>query len=176
MTSTKILFDMFRVSRSSRDSAARAHQRECIITRCARRWPTMWRATSAAGKLDDDHPGRARGVERLSIDLICPKAQTSWPLAVPTNDGEVHDTGRARPVGPAVPRKRCGRSPRSARRATADLLQLGQKANCHRACRGARVERQSAVECLVAGDAYQLKSLDALIETAMRMSPTLWAT
>lgn len=159
------LFEMFRVLEElPLGSAARSHQRECIITRCLSLADHVAAHFSRRGESNEDlvqvaRVGLVSAVDRFDLS----KGADFMAFAVPTMMGEVRRHFRDHGWSMHVPRAMRDLHVQLGR-ATADLFQtLGRAPTATELAEVLGVERQAVVECLVAGDAYQLKSLDAPI-------------
>lgn len=159
------LFEMFRILEELPvDSAARSHQRERIITRCLSLADHVAAHFSRRGEPIDDlvqvaRVGLVSAVDRFDLS----KGADFMAFAVPTMMGEVRRYFRDHGWSMHVPRSMRDLHVQLGR-ATAELLQtLGRAPTASELAEALGVQRQTIVECLVAGDAYQLRSLDAPI-------------
>lgn len=143
-------------------SSARRHQRESIITRCLPLADHVAGHFSRRGESLDDlvqvaRIGLVQAVDRFDTS----KGADFIAFAVPTMMGEVRRYFRDHGWSMHVPRGLRDLHVRISR-ATAELLQLlGRTPTVSELAERLGVDRNVVVDCLVAGDAYQLRSLDA---------------
>lgn len=147
-----------------KDSVAHARQRERIIVRCLPLADHVAARFNGRGVALEDlvqvaRVGLVNSLNRFDLS----KGSEFTAFAVPTMMGEVRRYFRDHGWSMHVPRAmrdlhvQIGRT-------TANLLQrLGRAPNATELAEELGVDRQSVVDCLVAGDAYQVMSLDAPI-------------
>lgn len=141
---------------------ARRHQREMIITRCLPLADHVAGHFSRRGESLDDlvqvaRIGLVQAVDRFDTS----KGADFVAFAVPTMMGEVRRYFRDHGWSMHVPRGLRDLHVRISR-TTAELLQLlGRTPTASELAERLGVDRNVVVDCLIAGDAYQLRSLDA---------------
>ncbi|WP_442791303.1 SigB/SigF/SigG family RNA polymerase sigma factor [Mycobacterium sp. Aquia_216] len=137
-------------------------QRECIVTRCLPLADHVARHFARRGEGLDDLTQVARLGLINAINRFDPEKGPSFiGFAIPTMMGEVRRYFRDYSWGMRVPR-RLRELHVQISRATADLAQkLGRAPTARELSEELGVAHDAIVECLVAGDAYQLESLDA---------------
>jgi RNA polymerase sigma-B factor len=137
-------------------------QRECIVTRCLPLADHVARHFGRRGEGLEDLTQVARIGLMNAINRFDPDKGPSFiGFAIPTMMGEVRRYFRDYSWSMRVPR-RLRELHVQIGRATADLAQrLGRAPTASELSRELDVSREEIVECLVAGDAYQLESLDA---------------
>ncbi|MFN8089936.1 MAG: SigB/SigF/SigG family RNA polymerase sigma factor [Mycobacterium sp.] len=143
-------------------SSARRHQRDSIITRCLPLADHVAGHFSRRGESLDDlvqvaRIGLVQAVDRFDTS----KGADFVAFAVPTMMGEVRRYFRDHGWTMHVPRGLRDLHVRISR-ATSELLQnLGRTPTASELAEQLGVDRNAVVDCLIAGDAYQLRSLDA---------------
>src|SRR5262249_35547675 len=148
------------------DMPAESHeyrrQRECIVNRCLPLADHVARHFARRGESLDDLTQVARLGLMNAINRFDPAKGPSFiGYAIPTMMGEVRRYFRDHSWGMRVPR-RLRELHVQISRTTADLTQkLGRAPTATELSQALEVPREEIVECLVAGDAYQLESLDA---------------
>jgi RNA polymerase sigma-B factor len=137
-------------------------QRECIVSRCLPLADHVARHFARRGEGLDDLTQVARLGLMNAINRFDPEKGPSFiGFAIPTMMGEVRRHFRDYSWGMRVPR-RLRELHVQIIRATADLVQkLGRAPTARELSEELGVAHDEVVECLVAGDAYQLESLDA---------------
>src|SRR6201993_1463600 len=137
-------------------------QRECIVSRCLPLADHVARHFGRRGQSLDDLIQVARLGLMNAINRFDPgKGPSFIGFAVPTMMGEVRRYFRDHSWGMRVPR-RLRELHVQISRATSDLAQkLGRAPTAGELSMVLDVPREEIVECLVAGDAYRLDSLDA---------------
>jgi RNA polymerase sigma-B factor len=137
-------------------------QRECIVKRCLPLADHVARHFGRRGEGLDDLTQVARLGLMNAINRFDPDKGPSFiGFAIPTMMGEVRRHFRDHSWGLRVPR-RLRELHVQISRATADLAQkLGRAPTARELSVELGVAHDEVVECLVAGDAYQLESLDA---------------
>ncbi|GBG38814.1 SigB/SigF/SigG family RNA polymerase sigma factor [Mycobacterium montefiorense] len=137
-------------------------QRECIVTRCLPLADHVARHFGRRGEGLDDLTQVARLGLMNAINRFDPDKGPSFiGFAIPTMMGEVRRHFRDYSWGMRVPR-RLRELHVQIGRATGDLVQkLGRAPTARELSAELGVPHDEIVECLVAGDAYQLDSLDA---------------
>lgn len=137
-------------------------QRECIVRRCLPLADHVARHFGRRGEGLDDLTQVARLGLMNAINRFDPDKGPSFiGFAIPTMMGEVRRHFRDHSWGMRVPR-RLRELHVQISRATADLAQkLGRAPTARELSVELGVPHDEIVECLVAGDAYQLDSLDA---------------
>ena len=155
--------DMFRVLRElPAESHEYRRQRERIVARCLPLADHVARHFGRRGESLDDLTQVARLGLMNAINRFDPAKGPSFiGYAIPTMMGEVRRYFRDHSWGMRVPR-RLRELHVQISRTTADLTQkLGRAPTATELSKALEVPREEIVECLVAGDAYQLESLDA---------------
>jgi RNA polymerase sigma-B factor len=155
--------DMFRVLRElPAESHEYRRQRECIVARCLPLADHVARHFGRRGESLDDLTQVARLGLMNAINRFDPAKGPSFiGFAIPTMMGEVRRYFRDHSWGMRVPR-RLRELHVQISRTTAELVQkLGRAPTATELSQALEVPREEIVECLVAGDAYQLESLDA---------------
>jgi RNA polymerase sigma-B factor len=144
------------------ESHAYRRQRECIVNRCLPLADHVARHFSRRGEGLDDLTQVARLGLMNAINRFDPEKGPSFiGFAIPTMMGEVRRHFRDHSWGMRVPR-RLRELHVQIGRATSDLAQkLGRAPTARELSKELGVPHDEIVECLVAGDAYQLESLDA---------------
>jgi RNA polymerase sigma-B factor len=137
-------------------------QRECIVSRCLPLADHVARHFGRRGEGLDDLTQVARMGLMNAINRFDPDKGPSFiGFAIPTMMGEVRRYFRDYSWSMRVPR-RLRELHVQIGRATSDLAQrLGRAPTATEPSEELGVTREEIVECLVAGDAYQLESLDA---------------
>jgi RNA polymerase sigma-B factor len=137
-------------------------QRECIVARCLPLADHVARHFGRRGESLDDLTQVARLGLMNAIKRFDPAKGPSFiGFAIPTMMGEVRRYFRDHSWGMRVPR-RLRELHVQISRTTADLVQtLGRAPTASELSHALGVPREEIIECLVAGDAYQLESLDA---------------
>lgn len=137
-------------------------QRECIVSRCLPLADHVARHFARRGEGLDDLTQVARLGLMNAINRFDPEKGPSFiGFAIPTMMGEVRRHFRDYSWGMRVPR-RLRELHVQIIRTTADLVQkLGRAPTARELSEELGVAHDEVVECLVAGDAYQLESLDA---------------
>jgi RNA polymerase sigma-B factor len=144
------------------ESLEYGRQRERIVVRCLPLADHVARHFGGRGENLDDLTQVARLGLMNAISRFDPDKGPSFiGFAIPTMMGECRRHFRDRSWGMRVPRRlrelhvQIGRT-------TGDLAQqLGRAPTASELSQALRVPREEVVECLVAGDAYRLESLDA---------------
>lgn len=157
------VIDMFLVlSTLPAESHEYHRQRECIVSRCLPLADHVARHFGRRGESLDDLTQVARLGLMNAINRFDPDKGPSFiGFAIPTMMGEVRRHFRDYSWGMRVPR-RLRELHVQISRATADLVQrLGRAPTARELSEELGVSHDEIVECLVAGDAYQLESLDA---------------
>lgn len=157
------VLEMFRVlSAMPAESHEYRRQRECIVTRCLPLADHVARHFGRRGEGLEDLTQVARLGLMNAINRFDPaKGHSFIGFAIPTMMGEVRRYFRDYSWSMRVPR-RLRELHVQISRATADLAQkLGRAPTASELARELGVPHEEIVECLVAGDAYQLESLDA---------------
>ncbi len=155
--------DMFRIlSMLPAESREYRRQRECIVRRCLPLADHVARHFARRGESLDDSTQVARLGLMNAINRFDPDKGPSFiGFAIPTMMGEVRRRFRDYSWGMRVPR-RLRELHVQISRATADLVQrLGRAPTARELSEELGVSHDEIVECQVAGDAYQLESLDA---------------
>nr|BBX76941.1 alternative sigma factor SigF [Mycobacterium florentinum] len=155
--------DMFlTLSTMPAESHEYRRQRECIVSRCLPLADHVARHFARRGEGLDDLTQVARLGLMNAINRFDPEKGPSFiGFAIPTMMGEVRRHFRDYSWGMRVPR-RLRELHVQIIRATADLAQkLGRAPTARELSQELGVRHDEIVECLVAGDAYQLESLDA---------------
>jgi RNA polymerase sigma-B factor len=148
------------------DMPAESHeyrrQRECIVNRCLPLADHVARHFARRGEGLDDLIQVARLGLMNAINRFDPAKGPSFiGFAIPTMMGEVRRYFRDYSWGMRVPR-RLRELHVQISRTTAELVQeLGRAPTASELSEALGVPHEEIVECLVAGDAYQLDSLDA---------------
>ena len=137
-------------------------QRECIVARCLPLADHVARHFGRRGESLDDLTQVARLGLMNAINRFDPAKGPSFiGFAIPTMMGEVRRYFRDHSWGMRVPR-RLRELHVQISRTTAELTQkLGRAPTASELSQTLAVPHEEIVECLVAGDAYQLESLDA---------------
>jgi RNA polymerase sigma-B factor len=137
-------------------------QRECIVSRCLPLADHVARHFGRRGESLDDLTQVARMGLMNAINRFDPAKGPSFiGFAIPTMMGEVRRYFRDHSWGMRVPR-RLRELHIQISRTTGDLVQtLGRAPTASELSQALDVPREEIIECLVAGDAYQLDSLDA---------------
>ena len=157
--------DMFLALRQMpAESREYGRQRECIVARCLPLADHVARHFGGRGESLEDLTQVARLGLMNAISRFDPAKGPSFiGFAIPTMMGEVRRYFRDHSWGMRVPRRlrelhvQLGRT-------TADLTQkLGRAPTASELSQVLGVPHEEVVECLVAGDAYRLKSFDALL-------------
>jgi RNA polymerase sigma-B factor len=157
------VIDMFlALSKMPAESHEYRRQRECIVNRCLPLADHVARHFGRRGEGLDDLTQVARLGLMNAINRFDPAKGPSFiGFAIPTMMGEVRRYFRDYSWGMRVPR-RLRELHVQISRATAELVQkLGRAPTASELSRELEVPHEEIVECLVAGDAYQLESLDA---------------
>lgn len=157
------VIEMFQVlSTLPAESHEYRRQRECIVTRCLPLADHVARHFGRRGEGLDDLTQVARLGLMNAINRYDPAKGPSFiGFAIPTMMGEVRRHFRDYSWAMRVPR-RLRELHVQISRATADLVQkLGRAPTARELSEELGVAHDEIVECLVAGDAYQLDSLDA---------------
>ena len=155
--------DMFVALRKTpAESHEYRRQRECIVARCLPLADHVARHFGRRGESLDDLTQVARLGLMNAINRFDPAKGPSFiGFAIPTMMGEVRRHFRDYSWGMRVPR-RLRELHVQISRTTAELVQkLGRAPTASELSLALGVPREEIVECLVAGDAYQLESLDA---------------
>jgi RNA polymerase sigma-B factor len=155
--------DMFvALSQMPAESHEYRRQRECIVARCLPLADHVARHFARRGESLDDLTQVARLGLMNAINRFDPAKGPSFiGFAIPTMMGEVRRYFRDYSWGMRVPR-RLRELHVQISRTTAELVQkLGRAPTATDLSQALGVQREEIVECLVAGDAYQLESLDA---------------
>jgi RNA polymerase sigma-B factor len=155
--------DMFLVLRQlPGESHEYRRQRECIVARCLPLADHVARHFGRRGESLDDLTQVARLGLMNAINRFDPAKGPSFiGFAIPTMMGEVRRYFRDHSWGMRVPR-RLRELHIQISRTTCDLVQtLGRAPTASELSQALGVSREEIIECLVAGDAYQLESLDA---------------
>ncbi len=143
-------------------SAAHQHQRECIITRCLPLADHVARHFGRRGESLDDLVQVARvGLVNAVDRFDAAKGGDFVAFAVPTMMGEVRRYFRDHSWAMHVSRGIRDLHVRIGRATTGLLQQLGRAPTAGELAEEVGVDRQTVVDCLVAGDAYRPRSLDA---------------
>jgi RNA polymerase sigma-B factor len=151
-------------------------QRECIVARCLPLAHHVARHFGRRGESLDDLIQVARLGLMNAINRFDPAKGPSFiGFAIPTMMGEVRRYFRDYSWGMRVPR-RLRELHIQISRTTADLVQtLGRAPTASELSHALGVSREEIIECLVAGDAYQLESLDAPLSPDGSGKPRLLA-
>jgi RNA polymerase sigma-B factor len=158
------------------ESHAYGRQRERIVARCLPLADHVASHFARRGESLDDLTQVARLGLMNAINRFDPcKGPSFIAFAVPTMMGEVRRYFRDYSWGMRVPR-RLRELHVQISRTTSDLAQkLGRAPTAGELSRVLEVPREEIVECLIAGDAYRLESLDAPLGAAGSGKPRLVA-
>lgn len=162
------VIDMFlTLDQLSAESREYARQRERIVVRCLALADHVARHFAGRGESRDDLVQVARlGLINAINRFDSAKGSSFIGFAIPTMMGEVRRHFRDHSWGLRVPR-RLRELHVQVGRTTSDLTQkLGRAPTASELSKALGVSHEEIVECLVAGEAYQLKSLDGPASSA----------